>query len=114
MEEIKKIRHIGESGKNTAEITEQQLDINTPDNKESLGLLRKAGEIVKPFGSTYVGSACIHYFINKFSEKPTYHTASEVTLDEPVNEQFADYGWKELRNALMRSFGRKDKVARKN
>lgn len=70
------------------------------------------GEILARPGSTYLGSATVHYYVrNVMGNEHTYETIQQVSINK-VPEGFADYGHKELQKSMMAAYGRKEKATR--
>lgn len=105
-EEKSEVRRLGEVGGSTAKVTVETRDQSHESVRQANGLLERAGEKIRPYGCRYVGSAAIHYYVESESEtKPVFQTVSQ-TLVSKVDEHLADFGWKELKNALMKAYGR--------
>jgi hypothetical protein len=68
-------------------------------------MIRKTGEMVRPPGTEYAGSVVVHYYKDTMSIKPTFRTQI-FTMLGTVEEGFADYGWKQLREAMRAAYGR--------
>lgn len=111
--EVKKNVYVGETG-NKAEVTEETRNAQSLDAQYARSLVAQAGKMFTPLGSIYLGSACVHYY----ESAPTmmnrqYFTACQTDVSV-VEEQHADLGWKNLKSALMKAFGRKEPKTRGN
>lgn len=65
--------------------------------------IREAGKELAPFGCHYLGSACFHVYRDDVGN--AWRFACQPLIGQ-APEEAADFGWKELRKALMRFFGR--------
>lgn len=78
--------------------------------KESNHLLERAGRLLTQFGSYYLGSATVHYYVRQpMLNKHEYQIISQLIGMEKIPEGFADYGHKELQKSLMKAYGRSRK-----
>ena len=106
-EETKKEVFIGDSG-NTAEVTEEFKSAQTLEAKYAKELLMKAGIVHQPDETKYLGSCAIHYYKKDgLAGIPQYFVACQTDVAE-VSEGHADIGWKQLRSAMMKSYGREE------
>lgn len=90
---------------NEAKENRETRTIEQGPDAEAASLIEKAGGIVQPPGLVLVGSAALFYYKHAFTLEPTYSVAQLLSL-QAVEEGFADYGWKELRKAMMNQYGR--------
>ena len=74
-------------------------------------VVKDAGVKLQPDGFEYVGSACIHYYKSKFKDHEYVTKIQDLLGDVP--EGFADFGYKQLRNAMMTHYGRENPRERK-
>lgn len=92
------------SSTHKAEITREVRKSDTAENfQKACASVKKAGELVAPPGTSYIGSACFHIYGHQTGEAWSF-VSQPLTGTAP--EHVADYGWKELRKALMRFYGR--------
>lgn len=105
--EKKRVVTYGDAGKNRATVTEEELDAKSMENHYGQTLLRQAGNHCKPLGTTYVGSACVHYYSREvLASQPDFFVVCQTSGMGSVVEHHADLGWKQLGAALMRMFGK--------
>lgn len=98
----------GDIGSNRATVTEEELDI-TPYGPER-DLLKKAGKGCCPIGDAkYLGSAAIHYYSREtLPSSPEFFVVCQTADMKGVVENHADLGYRQLKTALMKVFGRKE------
>lgn len=98
----------GDLGSNRATVTEEELDL-TPFGSEQ-ALLRRAGKGCSPLGDAkYLGSAAIHYYSREvLPSNPEYFVICQTVDMKGVVEHHADVGYRQLKTALMKVFGRKE------
>lgn len=104
--EIKKNIYLGEGG-STAEVVEEDKNPRTLNAQYAQTLIGQAGKLMAPIGIDHIGSATVHYYAKKIDsgEAPVYVVVCQTDVRR-VNEGHADLGWKSLKNALMKAFGR--------
>jgi hypothetical protein len=90
---------------NVATVTTHEMQGSDFKVKRANKLVREAGTEICPFNQKYLGSAVVHYYNNGDAIAPVLNVVCQVTLDA-VDEGHADFGWKRLQEALMKSFGR--------
>lgn len=114
MEKKKKVTVLGgKPGQNKAEITEQEQNANSEIAIHAQGLLKTAGKVLSPEGSTYLGSAVIHYYSKEvIATNPYFFCVIQLGGLSKVEEQHADLGWKQLKSAFMQAYGREESKAR--
>jgi hypothetical protein len=96
-------------GKNTAVFDRVEIPQDIERSKKANYWLERAGQTLEPPGCEYLGSATIHYYkVKSLDDKVRHSTVSQLTVRNVV-EQLADWGYKELGKALMRTFGREVK-----
>jgi hypothetical protein len=113
MEETKKKVLLGDTG-NRAEVFEEDKSTKSVDAVHAKELLNRAGTLHKPLGAKYLGYAIVHYYETENALMPsqkTYFVACHTDVAK-VNEGHADIGWKQLKSALMKSYGRDDPKTR--
>lgn len=87
-----------------AEINREVRATNTDEKyQQACAKVRQAGEVVAPLGTNYLGTACVHFYSHQVGESWSFVCQP---LAGKTPEHVADYGWKELRKALMRFYGR--------
>lgn len=113
MEHKKKVTVLGgQPGKNKAEVTVEEKDASTEHAQYAKSLIASAASHLSPIGADYLGSAVIHYYSQEpLPSNPTFFTIVQLDLKK-VEEQLADLGWKELRAAMMKSYGREEPKTR--
>lgn len=115
METKKKVTVLGQIGKNRAEITEEEKSVTSERAIHAQSLLKQAGELFAPDGAKYLGSATIHYYSKEaVASNPQFFCGCQVNLTMDVVEQHADLGHRQLKSALMRSFGRAEPKTRQD
>ena len=94
-------------GKNRAEVTTEKRNAHDLPAQGAKARIREAGKILQPWNAEYLGSAVIHYYaVPSTSDKPTFLILCHTDL-ENVSEGHASQGWKELKDHMMESYGRK-------
>lgn len=96
---------------NKADVTTEVRSITEGEGAHAREMVRKTGEMLRPAGTEYTGSVVVHYYRDIMSIKPTYRNAI-MTMLGTTPEGFADFGWKQLREAMRASFGRKPERTR--
>jgi hypothetical protein len=113
-EEITKNLYIGDSG-NKAEVVEEDRNANDEMAHYSRDLMRKAGAFHAPIGTDYLGSAVVHYYTKQGLNESTKEFFAVCQTDVTrVSEGHGDIGWKQLKAALMKSYGRSEPKTRDN
>lgn len=99
-------------GKNSAEVLEEERETNSQEAQYAMVLIKEAGRLFKPIGADYIGSAVIHYYSHEvLPSHPQFFVACQTAMGD-VAEQHADLGWKQLKSALMKVYGRKEPKTR--
>lgn len=80
---------------------EKRIDKKDPG---SAGALAQVGERMAPAGTDYLGSAAVHYFVDR--QQGQVLLAAQTPLGG-IDELTANLGIKELAKAMMAYFGRK-------
>lgn len=111
---VKKITKLGELGGNTAEIIEEERNPHSDSAHHAQSLMEKAGEIYRPFNHKYLGSATIHFYSDESNLTNPQHAVICQTHIKKVSEHHADFGWKQLKSAFMKTFGRAEPKIRKS
>lgn len=91
--------------KNKAEIISETVRALSLEQQAANKSLKRAGEILVPFGCDYLGSVAVHYYSDSESSKTAFSLATQVSL-EKVTEGLADFGEKQLKKAMMAAYGR--------
>lgn len=95
--------------KNKADISRTDID-DHPMCSNAQSNLKLSGLAIAPFGMVYHGSAVVHYY--KKSGTNDFAFATQLVGLQTIEEGQADVGWKELKKALMKAYGREDKGRR--
>lgn len=113
MELTKKVSVLGSKpGGNRAEVIEEDREVESERARYSMDLVQRAGEVFKPVGADYLGTAVIHYYsLEHLATNPQFFVACQTALKN-VAEHHADLGWKQLQSALMKVYGRKEPKTR--
>lgn len=113
-DEVNKKVFIGDSG-TKAEVSEVDRDPNNTSAHYTRDLMRKAGDFQAPIGSKYLGSAVVHYYSKDGMDEESKSYFSVCQCDvRKVDEGHADMGWKMLKSALMKAYGRSEPSSRDN
>lgn len=80
------------------------LTAEDPKTKGAYALLRQSGDVAKPSGFEYVGSAAFHMY--KSETIVGEYVFMSVTPVGDATEGMCDVAWKRLRDALMNKFQR--------
>jgi hypothetical protein len=96
-----------------ATVIEEDRDPRTEESLQAKTLLRNAARLHQPLGSDYLGSAVVHYFSKPglMESDKTYFFVCGTSVTE-IEEGVADLGWKTLRTALMKAYGREEPKTR--
>ena len=99
---------------NKAKIETEDLDANSERSKKAKSMLADHGKMMAPRNGKYLGTAVVHYYqlhagrtdglIVAGKDEWTVICESHVTN---VPEGLADFGWKQLKESLMKAFGRR-------
>ena len=112
MAEKKTKTFIGNTG-NRADIIEEDRNAQSEDARYGRELVAQAGDLFKPEGFELKGTATVFYYekptLTKLGQEFVYACQTDVSK---VNENVADIGWKGLKNALMKAFGREQPKTR--
>jgi hypothetical protein len=108
--EVNKSVFIGNTG-HTAEVTEEDRDTTTEEAKHVKKLVARAGKMLCPMGSEYLGSGAVHYYSKAGVSGPQYFIACQTDINKVV-EGHADMGWKQLKSAFMKAYGRTEPKVR--
>lgn len=105
--DVKKSVHFGNDGQHKAEITEEDKNPRSEEANRGKQLMEEAAKLFCPIGAKYTGAASVFYYthpsLTEGSEQFSYACLVDV---KQASEQVCDIGWKGLRTALMKCFGR--------
>lgn len=91
---------------NKGKIVNENVPTDLDTSRRALGLVESAGHSLCPPGSTYIGSATIHFYkTGEAGLSRDFHVIEQLQLSN-VEEGLADLGHKQLRDAMMRNYGR--------
>lgn len=103
-ESIKKKVFVGDEGQR-ATVEEEDRDVAAPIAIHTKNLVAQAGAMQTPTGAEYLGSAVVHYYSKKELFADNFFVACQVDVKK-VAEGHADVGWKQLKSAFMKAYGR--------
>lgn len=110
MAEIKKKLFVGDTG-NRATVFEEEKNANSEIGEQLRMMVGAAGQLLCPIDFEYAGSATVFYYKKDGLQGPDFVTACSTDVKK-VEEQFADLGWKNLKAALMKAYGRAEPKTR--
>lgn len=107
MEETKVVK-VGAEGQNTAKVTSTVFATLDLVQKNASKLLRRAGSHLTPSNCVDLGSIGVHFYVEKGTDenKPAFKVVCQLAISD-IPEGLADFGHKQLREQLMRHYGRK-------
>lgn len=112
--EVKKNVFVGDDGIK-ATVFEEDKSARSLGAKYTKDLMEKAGQFHCPDGAAYLGSAVIHYYARQGlgANDKEYFVTCQTDVSR-VSEGHADIGWKQLKSAFLKSFGRSEPKSRPN
>lgn len=98
---------------NSAKVVNTDVDVHELKAVQAKDMLRQVSELLKPYGNNPLGSAVVFYYVERQNGvQDVYNLVQQLNIQK-VPEGLADFGWKQLGESLMKSFGHAPKRRRK-